>query len=150
VHQTTDVQDPATEALLGWVVREGITNVIRHSNGAHCTIRIKAVADQVQLEIIDDGRGHDRHGSGLARLPGSGLSGLQERLRAAGGRLEAGPAPGRGYRLEAVVPDRTGPRAPSPAADERDPMEAGGDEDRDVQRPGTASAASGFPKGGPA
>lgn len=150
VQQTTDVRDPATEALLGWVVREGITNVIRHSNGAHCTIRIKAVADQVQVEIIDDGRGHDRHGSGLAGLPGSGLSGLQERLQAVGGRLEAGPVPGRGYRLEAVLPDRTGWRAPSPAADARDPTEAGGAEDQDVQRPGPASTASGYPKGGPA
>ncbi len=141
VHQTTDVQDPTTEALLGWVVREGTTNIIRHSNGTHCKIGITALADQVQLEIIDNGRGHDRHVSGLAGLRGSGLSGLQERLLAAGGRLEAGPVPGRGYRLTALVPDRAEPRSPT---------EAGGDNDQGVQQPGPSSAASGIPHGGPA
>ena len=57
VHQTADVPDRATDALLGWVVREGITNVIRHSDSAHCTIRIDSVQQNLWLEVVDDEHG---------------------------------------------------------------------------------------------
>jgi len=149
VHQAIDVEDPATEALLGWVVREGITNVIRHSDGTQCTIRIDALDEHVRLEIVDDGRGSDRLRPGVPGLSGSGLSGIRERLQAAGGRLEAGPLPGRGYRLEAVVPDRAGARARVPAAAGHDPPDAAGDEGRDAPGLGPAAEASENTGGGP-
>jgi two-component system sensor histidine kinase DesK len=150
VHQAIDVQDPATEALLGWVVREGITNVIRHSDGAHCTIRIDALEEHLRLEIVDDGRGSDRQRPGVPGLSGSGLSGIRERLQAAGGRLEAGPLSGGGYRLQAVVPDRAGARARLALAARHDPTDAGGDEGRDAPGSGPPSEASRPPGGGPA
>ena len=95
------VELPAdVEAVLAWTVREAATNVIRHSGARHSTIRLVPALDQASVEILDDGRGVNGSQGG-----GSGLAGLQERLRQAGGRLEAGPRDdGPGFRVRAVVP----------------------------------------------
>ena len=138
VQQAIDVQDPTIEALLGWVVREGITNVIRHSAGTHCTIRIDALEGHVQVEIVDDGGGGHRHPPDVPGLAGSGLAGIRERLQAAGGRLEAGPLAGGGYRLAAVVPGRSVARGDVPATATRDGRGSGPD-----------AGASVAPGGGP-
>jgi two-component system, NarL family, sensor histidine kinase DesK len=88
------------EAALAWTVREAATNVIRHSGATHSTIRLVPAIGQATVEVIDDGRGSNGEpGSG------SGLLGLHERVRLAGGRLEAGPREdGPGFRVRAVVP----------------------------------------------
>jgi two-component system, NarL family, sensor histidine kinase DesK len=88
------------EAVLAWTVREAATNVIRHSGARHSTIRLVPALDHAMVEILDDGRGvNGSQGSG------TGLNGLRERLRQAGGRLEAGPREdGPGFRVRAVVP----------------------------------------------
>jgi two-component system sensor histidine kinase DesK len=131
---------PATEALLGWVVREGATNVVRHSGAAHCRVALTEHAVRegalVRLTVTDDGRGpdspngsdcsdgHDGSGSpdGPAKRPhprGHGLTGLAERLALAGGTLRTGPATrAHGFALTADLPlpgtpapgTRTGPR----------------------------------------
>src|SRR5205807_4290969 len=84
---------PERQELFGWVVREGITNVVRHSGARTCTVRVGAEG----VEVRDDGAG----GTGSA---GSGLTGLAERVAAAGGSLDAAPAEGGGFRLLARVP----------------------------------------------
>jgi two-component system sensor histidine kinase DesK len=88
-------------ALLGWVIREGVTNVIRHSGGRQCEIDIRHRGGQAAVEIRDDG-----NGSPAVELPsgGHGLGGLRERLCSAGGTLEAGPRRDGGYRLLACIP----------------------------------------------
>ncbi|MFC5143994.1 sensor histidine kinase [Streptomyces aureoversilis] len=91
---------PQTAALLGWVVREGVTNVVRHSGAGRCTVEVRGETDRVRLEITDNGRGV---GSGQAG-PGTGLKGLTERIAAAGGHLTAGPDGRRGFRLVAELP----------------------------------------------
>jgi len=48
--------DPAVEAVLAWAVREGATNVIRHSGARHCTLRITSSLTDAGVEVIDDGR----------------------------------------------------------------------------------------------
>lgn len=88
-----------TEALLGWVVREGVTNVVRHSGATTCVIELAGADGQVRLRITDDGRG-----VGSAPGSGSGLKGLTERLAAAGGSLGTGPAPRGGFRVVAELP----------------------------------------------
>jgi two-component system, NarL family, sensor histidine kinase DesK len=95
------VELPAeVEAVLAWTVREAATNVIRHSGARHSAIRIVPALDQASVEIVDDGRGVNGSQGG-----GTGLTGLQERLRQAGGRLEAGPRDdGPGFRVRAIVP----------------------------------------------
>lgn len=91
--QATDIIHPAHQELFGWVVREGLTNVVRHAHAGSCVIRLSASA----IEIVDDGVG----GNGL---PGNGLSGLRERVAAAGGSVEAGPRQPRGWRLHVSLP----------------------------------------------
>jgi two-component system, NarL family, sensor histidine kinase DesK len=70
------------------VVREGLTNTVRHARAHSCAVRLS----ESSIEIVDDGVG------GLSR-PGNGLSGLRERVAAAGGVVDAGPRQPRGWRL---------------------------------------------------
>ncbi|MGW6390090.1 ATP-binding protein [Streptomyces sp. NPDC055103] len=90
--------EPQTEALLGWVVRESATNAVRHSGANRCVIALDGTADRVRLTVTDDGRGPAQG------PPGSGLRGLRERVAAAGGTLESGPAPKGGFRVAAELP----------------------------------------------
>ena len=96
------------DALLGWVVREGVTNVIRHSGGRHCQIAVHSQDGRVSVTISDDGGAAAPPSPGEAAPPvtagGHGLKGLRERLAADGGTLEAGPRDGGGFRLSAAVP----------------------------------------------
>ncbi|MDN3359315.1 sensor histidine kinase [Actinomadura sp. DC4] len=91
-----------TGSLLGWAVREGVTNVIRHSEAGNCEISVRAGEDTAVLAIRDDGRGGPP-------VKGNGLRGLTERVGGAGGRLEAGPAEPGGYLLTVTVPLATLP-----------------------------------------
>jgi two-component system, NarL family, sensor histidine kinase DesK len=104
VRQDGDPVPAQASALLGWVVREGTTNVIKHSGGQHCEIVVRHEQGKATVEITDDGSGNP-----TTMLPsgGHGLGGLRERVEAADGTLETGPQPGDGYRLIAVVPVTT-------------------------------------------
>ncbi len=85
-----DVQSfPApVESTLAWTIREGVTNVIRHSKALQCSIRIACAGRIASAEISNDGV----QPPSLAGFQfGSGLSGLAERAAALGGRVEAGP-----------------------------------------------------------
>ncbi|CAN5530779.1 sensor histidine kinase [soil metagenome] len=79
---------PSTDSeLFAWVVREGVTNVVRHSRASTCEIRLA----ERSIEILDDGIG--RAAGSSVRTPGqggSGLLGLGERVAAADGQLVAG------------------------------------------------------------
>src|ERR1700686_2590372 len=90
---------PAVEAVIAWTIREGVTNVMRHSQAKRCSIRIINKDGQATVEVIDDGRG------GMPQ-PGSGLRGLEERVRERGGTLTAGPLPHEGFRLRVTLPVR--------------------------------------------
>jgi two-component system sensor histidine kinase DesK len=84
----TDVVDPVRSELLGWAVREGLTNVVRHAHASTCTVRLSPDG----VEITDDG-------IGTAASAGNGLQGLLERVTAAGGSMDAGPLQPNGWRL---------------------------------------------------
>lgn len=90
---------PDVEAVLAWAVREGTTNVVRHSRAEHCDIRVKTDRDQAAVEIEDDG---DTVPASVST--GSGLTGLAERARAVRGTLEAGPRHEGGFRLRLTIP----------------------------------------------
>lgn len=87
------------DSLLAWTVREGVTNVIRHSHARRCLISIAASAGAIALEITDDGTG-TRHSTESSM----GLRGLRERMASAGGRMDAGPRDGGGFQLRVTVP----------------------------------------------
>lgn len=86
----------AAGAVLGWVVREGVTNVLRHARARRCVIELRVRDNEAELSIADDGAG------GPAE-PGNGLRGLTERLRAAGGELSA-HGEGGGFTLRVRLP----------------------------------------------
>jgi two-component system sensor histidine kinase DesK len=108
VRQSGPPLGPRTEALLGWVVREAVTNAVRHSAASHCEIALKGTSEQVVLTVTDDGASAQPDPS--APCDGTGLKGLTERLAAAGGSLEAGPG-ARGFRVRAVLPADAAPPA---------------------------------------
>ncbi len=91
---SVDIVDASRSELFGWVTREGVTNVVRHARAAHCTIRV----DRNWIEIADDGRGGGVAGAG------NGLTGLRERVEAAGGTVRLETAPFKGWRLRVEVP----------------------------------------------
>jgi two-component system, NarL family, sensor histidine kinase DesK len=90
---SVDIVDSSLSELFGWVTREGVTNVVRHARAAHCTIRV----DRDWIEIVDDGRG------GITGS-GNGLTGLRERVKAAGGTVDTRAEPFGGWRLRVDVP----------------------------------------------
>ncbi|MEU9480687.1 sensor histidine kinase [Streptomyces sp. NPDC048191] len=103
VRQSGAPLEPQTEALLSWVVREAVTNVIRHSDARRCEISVECGAEQARLTVTDNGSGTpvSRPQQGIG---GTGLKGLTERLAAAGGSLTAGPSPRGGFTVSAELP----------------------------------------------
>ncbi|MFL6108626.1 MAG: sensor histidine kinase [Marmoricola sp.] len=75
-NSTDDVPSEVRE-LFAWTVREGITNVIRHSGARRCSVRLTPVS----AEVADDGAGAG------SSVPGNGLVGLSERATALGGAV---------------------------------------------------------------
>jgi two-component system sensor histidine kinase DesK len=96
----------SVEALLAWTVREGATNVIRHSRARHCTIRLVREDGTVRAEVCDDGRGREAtRDTTTSATGGSGLAGLAERVADfAGAGFEAGPCSEGGFRLCVSLP----------------------------------------------
>ena len=90
---------PEAEAVLAWTVREGTTNVIRHSNARHASIRIVPGLVAASAEVVDDGRGANGPPDG-----GHGLAGLRERAERVGGEVDAGTGAAGGFRLRVSVP----------------------------------------------
>ncbi|HEY3531454.1 MAG TPA: sensor histidine kinase [Nocardioides sp.] len=90
---TTDDVPSDRRELFAWAVREGITNVIRHSGARRCTV----VLGEHEVEVRDDGRGADSPGTG------HGLTGLRERAAAVGGTVVT-QSLHPGFSLRVVVP----------------------------------------------
>ncbi|HCI80491.1 MAG TPA: hypothetical protein DHW02_12465 [Ktedonobacter sp.] len=88
------------DAMLAWMVREGVTNVVKHSRAHQCTVRFTKNVKRVSIEIIDDGTTFDAH----APVTGNGLRGLSERVTALDGHYESGSLVQGGFRLFASVP----------------------------------------------
>ncbi|MDJ1369958.1 sensor histidine kinase [Gulosibacter molinativorax] len=76
-------------ALFAWAIREGVTNIVRHSGATTCTVTLSRHA----LVVHDDG-------IGMAAAEGNGLSGLRRRTEDAGGKLTLEGVDGRGTTLE--------------------------------------------------
>ncbi|MDQ0376297.1 two-component system sensor histidine kinase DesK [Amycolatopsis thermophila] len=85
---------PELQTTFGYVLREAVTNVLRHSGAS----RVKVRLGRNWLEITDNGRGVE---PGVA---GNGLRGLTERLAQVGGTLQVRARPGEGFQLRAEVP----------------------------------------------
>ncbi|MCL4258969.1 MAG: hypothetical protein KJZ53_10645, partial [Anaerolineales bacterium] len=90
IEQMAGALPPAVDTVLAWTVREGVTNVIRHSRARRCTIRVCSENGNACVEVINDGYWERERDT--TRVPtGSGLSGLTERITAQRGLVEVGP-----------------------------------------------------------
>ncbi|OXM62034.1 MULTISPECIES: sensor histidine kinase [Amycolatopsis] len=88
---------PELQSVFGYVLREAVTNVLRHS----AATRVKVRLGRNWMEISDNGRG------GEPDRAGNGLRGLAERLAELGGTLQVRARPGEGFQLRAEVPVAT-------------------------------------------
>ena len=90
---------PTARNVLGRVLREAMTNVLRHAQPSHCTIEIDVTDGDARLRIVNDGSlpadGSD---------PGTGLAALSRYLDEHSGHLDAGPAGDGTFRLDATLP----------------------------------------------
>ena len=112
---------PEVDALLAWTVREGSTNIVRHSGAQHAGIRVVVSGARAEADLTDDGAGPPAGaaaGEGVAPASatgpggpawpagpaGAGLAGLAERAARLGGSLQAGVGERGGFRLRVSVP----------------------------------------------
>lgn len=89
------------------IVQEALTNVVRHADTSRARVRLDYGDDELMVQVDDDGRvlasavtdiGDTTDGGG------KGIAGMRERVLALGGSFEAGPRPGRGFRVRARFP----------------------------------------------
>ncbi len=93
----------AANEAMAWAVREGVTNVIRHSRASTCIIELSEKDGLVTMAIADDGGGDVAAAAGLPGK-GNGLRGLRERFSALGGECSAQGRTQGGFALTATVP----------------------------------------------
>jgi signal transduction histidine kinase len=83
------------------IAQESLTNVTRHADATHATVRLWSDGENYHLEVVDDGAGATAPAS---ETGGRGLLGMRERAELLGGHLTAGPADGKGFRVSATIP----------------------------------------------
>jgi signal transduction histidine kinase len=84
------------------IAQEALTNVTRHAPAARATLQIMRDASQLTITVTDDGSGGDPHDD--VAHPGFGIAGMRERALLHGGDFRAGPRPGGGFEVVAVLP----------------------------------------------
>lgn len=93
-------QEPGVVTVAYRVVQEALTNTARHAPGSRVEVCLDVTGQALVITVHDDGPGGTPPESGA----GFGLVGLAERVRARGGSVAAGPAPGGGFTLTARLP----------------------------------------------
>jgi signal transduction histidine kinase len=111
---------PAMTDLCAYrVLQESLTNAVKHAPGSHVRLLLSWRAQALAIVVSDDGPGSPDHAAARATAraagaepaasvapdgPGHGLAGMRERVALAGGELQAGPARGGGFRVQARLP----------------------------------------------
>jgi two-component system sensor histidine kinase UhpB len=94
--------DPERSTMLFRIVQEALTNVVRHAAATRVTIRSRRQEDNIEIEIIDDGRGLDAEG--LLDGESWGILGMHERTRHFGGELKINGSSGKGTSIVLRMP----------------------------------------------
>ena len=89
----------AAENAMSLALREAVTNIVRHAGATECRLSLALEEGVIALRIADNG---ERLASGAPLRHGNGLTGMQERIAALGGRLAL--RAGRGLALELTLP----------------------------------------------
>ena len=82
------------------VVQEALTNVLKHSQSGEVSVSVDYGQDVLDVEVANRGPATPPHANGS----GHGLVGMRERVTLVGGRIQAGPLPGGGFRVHAAIP----------------------------------------------
>ncbi|ETT58447.1 integral membrane sensor signal transduction histidine kinase [Paenibacillus sp. FSL R7-277] len=94
-----------TQSILSLCIKEGVTNIVKHSRADQCRISIVMTPGEVQITLEDNGIGVDACGSeSTDRRDGNGMKGMGERLALIDGSLTLAQRPGGGTRLTVVTP----------------------------------------------
>lgn len=98
-----DLRGEAPETVLAAyrIVQESLTNVIRHARGATAEVTVSQRNGLVVVDVINDDQGRD---DPFVEGTGTGVVGMEERARALGGHVHAGPLSGGGFRVHAELP----------------------------------------------
>jgi two-component system sensor histidine kinase DesK len=88
------------DGVLGWCLREAVTNVVRHSGARKCEVRLSRSNGSARLDVSDDGHG------ATSLEGGNGLAGMRERVEMAGGTMQVASDDGGGLRLHVSIPGR--------------------------------------------
>jgi signal transduction histidine kinase len=112
---------PERAAAIYRVAQEALANVAKHAHATRVSVQLFAAADEVSLEVADNGVGFDRHGA--ESTPGFGVRGLIERARGFGGWAEVSSTPGRGTTVMFSIPPGTA--ASAAARQEKEWTDAG-------------------------
>jgi signal transduction histidine kinase len=94
--------DAALDLSAYRIVQEALTNVLKHARARRVDVLVRRVADALELEVEDDGRGLAPGDD--TPTSGHGLVGMAERVSLLGGQLDAGSGPGGGFRVHARLP----------------------------------------------
>ncbi|MET0911282.1 MAG: histidine kinase [Ilumatobacteraceae bacterium] len=92
---------PSVDVAAYRIVQESLANVMRHADASRVEVSVQRSVGQIDIEIADDGLGAAASDDGP---PGHGIVGMRERAEMVGGRLEAGPRLGGGFRVHASLP----------------------------------------------
>jgi signal transduction histidine kinase len=88
------------------IVQEALTNVSRHAGPACASVLLHYTPGTFSVQVADDGKGPGADTGPRPSGPGLGLAGMRERVSALGGRFQAGPQDGGGFRVRAELPAR--------------------------------------------
>jgi PAS domain S-box-containing protein len=94
--------DPERSAAIFRVVQEALTNVMRHAKAKSVQIHFRKDQDLLNISVVDDGRG--LNGDSINDLGSLGIVGMRERIARVGGEFEINSQPGRGTRLDIIIP----------------------------------------------
>ncbi len=96
--------DPDSQISAYRIIQESVTNILRHADASHASIRLTENDGRIDIRIEDDGNGFDTETA--QQSDGLGMKSMQERARLLGGELTVQSEPGLGTRVHLVLPVR--------------------------------------------
>jgi signal transduction histidine kinase len=101
-------QHENTEIVLYRIAREALHNVVKHARARRLELRVESDPSVARVIIVDDGRGFDSGAISTDASNSPGFASMNEQAASVGGEIRIEAAPGRGARVEAVLPIQTG------------------------------------------
>jgi signal transduction histidine kinase len=97
---------PEIEQNLLRITQEAVTNALKHAEATGIWIKLRRQADQIELDIVDNGRGFEACDPFCLAIGHFGLIGMRERAEHLDGELRLASRPGEGTRVEVAIPLR--------------------------------------------